>query len=148
MNRCLKAIYPARKSSFHQLYLKASAEFGNIIVLAENCLRDLQFEFYKNGTQVLAEFEVTHPNYFRAVIEPNKIPKTWNFLMPSITAPKGSTIDIRFGVDSSPEETIEASKRARDFLRALAKALPEEPWKGLPSREYAREKKRWQELIL
>ncbi|MGA2875300.1 MAG: hypothetical protein ABSE82_07150 [Nitrososphaerales archaeon] len=130
------------------MFLKASADYNNMVTLAERCLRDLLFVFQRSGTVQLSEFEIIRPAYFRVVIEPNRIPKTWNFLLPSITAPKGSTIEIRFGTDSTPEEATKASENVREFLRALTKALPEEPWKGLHSRESAREEKRWKEQML
>jgi hypothetical protein len=130
------------------MLLKASVEYNEVVALAENCLKELQFVFQRNGTSQLTEFEIVHRVYFRVVIEPNKIPKTWNLLMPSITSPEGCTIDIRFGTDSNLEEVSEASESARMFLRALAKALPVEPWKGLGSRESAREEKRWKEQML
>ncbi len=127
------------------MFLKASADYDQVVNSAEACLSKLYFEFQRNGKADLAEFEIIHPAYFRIVIEPDKMPKTRNLLMPSISPPKGSTIEIRFGLDDTGQ--TEASKLARYFLRELIKTLPEKPWNGLGSRESAKEEKRWKEQI-
>jgi hypothetical protein len=128
------------------MLLRASTEFDEIVRTAESCLMELKFEFQRNGTALLAEFEIVHPVYFRVVVEPNKIPKTWNLIIPMITAPKGTTVEIRYDLDSTPEEIERSTIKVKQFLRELTKALPVEPWKGLGSRESSREEKRWREL--
>jgi hypothetical protein len=129
------------------MLLKASAEYDQTVSTAESCLQELGFDFQRNGTDLLAEFEIVRPAYFRVVIEPNKVPKTWNLIIPMITPPKGTTIDIRFDLDSTPADVEESSVKVREFLRKLSKALPAEPWKGLGSRESNREEKRWREMM-
>jgi hypothetical protein len=129
------------------MLLKASTEYEEIVRAAESSLRELKFEFHRNGTAILAEFEIVHPVYFRVVVEPNKIPKTWNLIMPMISAPKGTTLEIRHDLDSTTEEVERSMVWVKQFLTILTKALRVEPWKGLGSRESAREEKRWRELI-
>lgn len=129
------------------MYLKASTDYRNLVSVTEECLSKLDFEYRRNGTSSLAEFEIVTPAYFRVVIEPNKIPKTRNLLIPSIGSATGSTIEISLGLDPSAEEEVHASEISREFLRSLAESLPIKPWKGLDLRESFREEKRWKEEI-
>jgi hypothetical protein len=120
-----------------------------MVRVSEESLRKLQLVFLKNGHEKLTEFEVTRPAYFRVVVEPNHIPKSRNFiLLPSITAPKGSTLDIRFDVDADSEEISIATQHAKRFLRLLADSLPSKPWVGLGALESRREENKWKSSLL
>ena len=128
------------------MFLKTSSEYEELVAASERCLKELPLVFQKNGTDRVSEFEIVHPVYFRILIEPNKVPKTRNLLMPSISPPVGSTIEITYGLESDPEDQIKASESARVFLRSLTKAMPE-PWRGLSGGESAKEEKRWKEQL-
>jgi hypothetical protein len=129
-------------------YLRASVDFETMVDATHKSLKELEFEFFKNGTEEVAEFEITRPSYFRIVVEPNKIPKVRNIILPSISAPTGSTIDIRFDVDADrfSNEFSDSSANVRLFLRSLLKYLPYEPWRGL-ERNWGQEEKRWRNLM-
>jgi len=129
------------------MLLKAAEEYGTITAIAESCLRELPFVYQRNGTNQVTEFEIVRPAYFRVVIEPDRTPKTWNLFMPSIKAPTGSTVDIRLGLDSTPEETKAASEGVKTFLRALVKGMPVEPWKGLSAQVSSKQEKKWKEQM-
>ncbi|MGI0085521.1 MAG: hypothetical protein ACREBQ_10605, partial [Nitrososphaerales archaeon] len=113
----------------------------------EGCLGKLQFQFIRNGTTSLVEYEIVKPCYFRIVIEPRKDLSVHNFLLPSISAKKGSTIDVRFDIDSDYESLKGSMERARLFLRSLVESLPEAPWKGLGIRDRGNEERRWKEAL-
>ncbi len=116
---------------------------------AEEALERLEFEFIRNGTDILAEFEIMRPTYFRIVVEPNKMPKVRNVLfIPSISAGSGSTIDIRFHTDSEMlgADVSEASINIRRFLKLVVDSLPKKPWNGL-ERNWGQEEKRWRSII-
>lgn len=118
-----------------------------MVQTSEESLRMLKFQFAKNGHKSLVEFEVTSPTYFRIVVEPNKIPKARNFFLPSIESPKGTTIDIRFDLDSDEKDTAIALLYARQFITILAEKLPKKPWSGLDRLDIGREERRWKELF-
>ncbi len=128
-------------------FLKASTDYPTMVRTSEEALKQLCLLFVKNGHQTLTEYEVTRPAYFRIVIEPNKIPKSRNLFMPSISAPKGSTLDVRFGLDSDNEEAHQAAENAKEFLRLLVNSLPSKPWIGLGTLESGREEKRWKSFL-
>jgi hypothetical protein len=123
--------------------LKASTDYNTLVSASEESLRKMEVEFIKNGHQTLTEFETTGPAYFRIVIEPNKLPKSRNFFIPSISPPKGSTLDIHFQLDGTDEDFSEATQLVKGFIRLLVDSLPAKPWSGLGTFESGREEKKW-----
>ena len=128
-------------------FLRASTDFDTLSRASEIALRKLSFDFICNGHESLTEFEVSLPAYFRVVIEPNKIPRTRALFIPSIEPPLGSTIDIRFDIDSDEEGYLLALQHARMFIHTLLSSLDRKPWEGLKGSEAGREEKRWKELL-
>lgn len=126
------------------IFLRASTDFETMVRSSEESLLKLNFQFAKNSSLTVTEFEVAAPVYFRVVVEPNKMPTVKRLLLPSIEAPKGTTIDIRFDIDSEPEDLEIGMKHARRFIQALVNTLPSKPWTGLKGRE----EKRWKGLFL
>ncbi len=126
--------------------LKASTDFKVLLSIAQESLAELGFSFIVNKTERLVEFEVSTPAYFRVVIERRSDPQIRNVMMiipPSISSAKGSTIEVRFGLDENPSSLSVAESSARSFLRSLVAKLPAKPWQGLGFRETRREKKLW-----
>ncbi len=127
--------------------LRAATDLRTLAEKIERCLSDLHFQFIRNGTASLIEYEIVRPCYFRIVIEPRKDLSVHNFIMPSISAKKGSTIDLRFDIDSDDASIKNSKVSARLFLRSLVESLPEEPWKRLGFREKGAEERRWKEAL-
>ena len=127
--------------------LRAATDLRILAEKTERCLSDLHFQFIRNGTASLIEYEIVKPSYFRIVIEPRKDLSAHNFFMPSISAKKGSTIDLRFDIDSDEASVRASMESARIFLRNLVQNLPEQPWKGLGFREKGTEERRWKEAL-
>ena len=126
----------------HQHYfLRASSEFNDVQSAARKALTGLNFEFLQNKTEDLVELEVVSPRYFRIVIARRTEPEVQSLIMPSIKQAKGTSIEVRFDVDSG--RTDDSANDAKLFLRTLMPLLPAPPWKGLRFRESGREKKRW-----
>ena len=136
---------PAVASEFPTL--KASTDYSGLVIASENSLKKLGMTFARSGSNVVTEFEITYPAYFRIVIEPNAIPKSRNLLVPSIFPPKGSTISIRFDIDSNTSDVIIAKKSAAKFVQSLIEALPTKPWMGLGLLESSRAEKKWKNCI-
>ncbi len=129
------------------MYLKASQPFEKVIEATEASLASLKIEFLRNESTELVEYEINSPAYFRVVVEPRKDAEVHNFILPSIKRATGTTIELRFGLDSTREELQQASKHATLFLRTLVASLGAPPWEGLRMREAGREKKRWKEAL-
>lgn len=129
-------------------FLRASTDYKTLVKAADESLRSLGLSFTRNGHETVTEFEISSPAYFRIVIEPSRMPKSQNLLIPTITPPKGSTVDIRFDLDSSEDELLVATKQARSFVSLLADSLPTKPWTGLGTLASRREEKNWKEFSI
>jgi hypothetical protein len=117
---------------------------------SEEVLRKLGFEFIKNETNRLVEFEVQRPAYFRVVVEMRSDPNARNLMLlipPHISARSGCTLEIRFGIDDSPEGIRNAERSAREFIWHLVTSLPEKPWARLGFRERLVQEKKWRILL-
>ncbi|MDG6998043.1 MAG: hypothetical protein JRN15_02900 [Nitrososphaerota archaeon] len=121
-------------------FLRASNDFSEIVSAAESSLRKLSYEFLRNETKELVEFEVVSPKYFRVVVEKRSDPEVHTFILPSVKRMSGTTIDLRF----QESGTIEA---VRLFIRTLLVILPEPPWSGLRFLESRSEKRKWLAII-
>ncbi|HKW05203.1 MAG TPA: hypothetical protein VJN71_07900 [Nitrososphaerales archaeon] len=127
--------------------LKTTIDQNTLAKKSEECLNKLHFQFIHNGTPSVSEYEILKPQYFRVVIEGRSEVSVHNIILPSIDKKKGSTIDIRFDIDSD-EKTIQLSKeQAKAFLKNLVQNLPDKPWKGLGFREEGKEEKKWKEWL-
>lgn len=127
--------------------LKTTIDQKTLAEKSEECLNKLHFQFIHNKTSSVSEYEILKPQYFRVVIEGRNEVSVHNIILPSIDKKKGSTIDVRFDIDSD-EKTIQASKElAKVFLKSLVQNLPDKPWKGLGFREGGKEEKKWKEWL-
>jgi hypothetical protein len=127
--------------------LKTTIDQKTLAEKSEECLNKLSFQFIRNGTPSVFEYEILKPQYFRLVIEGRNEVSVHNITLPSIDKKKGSTIDVRFDIDSD-EKTIQTSKElAKAFLKSLVQSLPDKPWKGLGFRERGKEEKKWKEWL-
>lgn len=128
-------------------FLRASTPFDVMVDSSEKSLQKLRYEYVRNGNEKLAEFEITNPAYFRVTVEPNKLPRVRSpILLPGIESPKGTTVDIRLGLDSDDDPSF-AMQLAIRFVQTLIETLPAKPWLGLGRLESGREQKRWIELL-
>ena len=127
-------------------FLRSSIDYDTMVLQTSECLKKLDVEYVTNGHDSITEFEVTQPVYFRLVLEPNKIPKVRSFaILQSISAPTGSTLEIRFGLDDEPDQVSLASSNVIRFLRLLIASLPKKPWTGLGLMESGNEEKKWKQ---
>jgi hypothetical protein len=126
--------------------LRASTDYKTLVKAVDESLQALELSFTRNGHETVTEFEIASPAYFRIVIEPNRMPKSQNLLIPTITPPKGSTLDIRFDLDSNEDELKIATEQARSFVNLLVDSLPTKPWIGLGTLASRREEKNWKEF--
>lgn len=120
-------------------FLRASNDFSGIVSAAENSLQKLSYEFLRNETRELVEFEVVSPKYFRVVIEKRSDPEVHTFILPSVKRMSGTTIDLRFQESGIVE--------VRRFVKTLVGVLPAPPWSGLRFFESRSEKRKWLELV-
>ncbi|MHB1908103.1 MAG: hypothetical protein ACYCQJ_04420 [Nitrososphaerales archaeon] len=128
--------------------LRSSIDYETMVRETSECLKKLDVEYVTNGHDFITEFEVTQPAYFRLVLEPNKIPKVRSLaIMQSISAPTGSTLEIRFGLDDEPDQVSLASSNVIRFLRLLIESLPKKPWMGLGMMESGSEEKKWKQWL-
>lgn len=123
--------------------LRASNDYETMVRVAAECLGKMGVLFATNGDAALIEYEKLAPPYFRVVVEPNRVPTARNFPTRSISAPKGSTVEIRFGPDARPEDLAAAGAEARRFLNLLIGELPTKPWAGLGGFLLNNEEKKW-----
>ena len=100
----------------------------------------MSYEFLRNETKELVEFEVVVPRYFRVVVERRSDPEVHTLILPSIDRARGTTIDLRM-----PES--KAVQEVRHFVRTLVSLLSVSPWTGLRLLESHKEKRKWLELI-
>jgi len=129
------------------IFLSASTRFDIMVESAQDSIQELQFEYVRSGNNTIAEFEVKAPIYFRVVIEQNPLPDERRLLIPALSRPEGTTLEIRFGIDASEEEQTSGMKYIGRFLRTLVDALPASPWAGIGWWRSRREKKRWNQLM-
>ena len=125
------------------LILRASTSLKTLTATTEKSLRELQYQYSRSGNETLAEFEVSVPAYFRIVLESNQTPRVRGLLIPGGSDPKGTVLEIRFGLDASPAEYSAAQKEARRFVKVLTENLPTPPWSGLGFLGSRGEKSRW-----
>jgi hypothetical protein len=125
--------------------LRSGIDFKLMASFTEQALRRLNFEFLKNGTENLTEFEVTSPRYFRIVIRPDSNYKGRSLFLPILANSKGST--IYFGLDDTQLTSIaEFHSAIAQVVKTLVSTLPNDPWDGL-KRDWGREKRRWKSLL-
>jgi hypothetical protein len=130
------------------VYLRASTEFAELVGTTEAALKKLGLEYTKNGTDKLWEFEIYSPAYFRIVVEPRSDARVHNNpILPSISRAKGSTLEIRAGLDSDEEERAKISAMVKEIGREIVASLDKKPWHDLGFRESGQEKRKWISLI-
>lgn len=129
------------------MLLKASQSLEEISKATERSLSSLDYPFIRNGTERLYEYEISSPAYFRIVIENRKDPEVHNFIIPSIRAPTGCTIEIRYGLNANATEIKNSSVCAMKYLQKLTENLSQPPWQGLRQREVGRERRRWKDAL-
>jgi len=125
--------------------LTASTDFALTATSAETVLRKEGFEFVRNGTNDLVEFEIEKPANFRIVVQRRRDPEVGNFLLPSIKAARGCHIDV--WLSNEVNGINESDSYVKLFLRSLVQSLPTPPWEGLKFRESGKAKKKWKELL-
>jgi len=129
------------------IHLRASLDISELSSAVESCLSKMNFEFIRNGTRDVSEFEIIKPVYFRVLLERRTDPEVRNMLIPSIKQSKGCMVDIWFLREHNEAERTQAFQNAKQLLRDLLATLPSPPWEGLRFRESGKERKRWQQLV-
>lgn len=126
-----------------QMRASTRVEYRKLVRHVERSLKSLDYSFLRNETDLLTEFEVLSPSYFRVVVQDNsREDYSFGFMRSHRTE---TLLELRRDLATRESDGF-VNKNARAFMEHLISTLPEKPWEGLGLVRSRTERAKWLEL--